>query len=85
MKNVLKNILFSFCFTYLDKNRGSSPFIYSCARKKLWTETGGVEDGGKKIQRGLSPGKRRKGGKVRRYAWWHEGESLQCGGKHEEM
>ena len=45
----------------------------------------GIGDEGKKIQRGLSPGKRRKGGKVRRYAWGHEGESLQCGGKHEEM
>ena len=45
----------------------------------------GVGDEGKKIQRGLSPGKRRKGGKVRRYGWgWHEGEWRQCGGKHKE-
>ena len=43
MKNVLKNILFSVCFTYLDENRGNPPFIYSCARKKLWTGTGALE------------------------------------------
>ena len=43
MKNVLKNILFSFCFTEWREIRAISPFIYSCARKKLWTETGALE------------------------------------------
>ena len=51
MKNVLKNILFSFCFTYLDENRENPPFIYSCARKKLWTET---ED--RKMKEGVHQG-----------------------------
>ena len=61
MKNVLKNILFSFCFTYLDKNRGNPPFIYSCARKKLWTETGVVKMK-KKENKELSLGEKEKEG-----------------------
>ena len=48
MKNVLKNILFSFCFTEWREIRAISPFIYSCARKKLWAETGGGEDEGER-------------------------------------
>ena len=61
MKNVLKNILFSFCFTEQREIRAISPFINSCARKKTVNGNRGGEDGGKKIQRGLSPEKRRKG------------------------
>ena len=50
MKNVLKNILFSICFTYLDENRGNQPFIYLCARRRLWTETGALEMKGKRYK-----------------------------------
>ena len=67
MKNVLKNILFSFYFTYLDKNRRSSPFIYSCARKKLWTGTGVVKMEGKRYKGGFhrKKGEKGKGKEVR--------------------
>ena len=69
MKNVLKNILFSICFTYLSENRRSSPFIYSCARRRLWTVTGALKMEGREKSRGLSLGKRRKRGKERRHGW----------------
>ena len=85
MKNVLKNILFSICFTYLNKNRGNPPFIYSCARKKLWAKTGLVKMKKKKKTRSFPWGKGGKRGRERRYGWgWHEGEWRQCGGKHKE-
>lgn len=61
MKNVLKNILFSICFTYLDENRGNPPFIYSCARKKLWAETGVVKMKKKRKQGAFLGGKEEKG------------------------
>ena len=60
MKNVLKNILFSFCFTEWREIRAISPFIFMRAKMTVDGNRGG-EDGGKKIQRGLSPEKRRKG------------------------
>ena len=49
---MLKNILFSICFTYLSKNRGSSPFIYSCARRRLWTVTGALKMEGREKSMG---------------------------------
>ena len=61
MKNVLKNILFSFCFTEQREIRAISPFIYSCARKKLWAETGLVKMNGKGNQ-GAFLGKNEKEG-----------------------
>ena len=61
MKNMLKNILFSICFTYLDENRGNQPFYIFMRAKKTVDGNRGVGDEGKKIQRGLSPEKRRKG------------------------
>ena len=61
MKNVLKNILFSICFTEWRDIRAISPFIYSCARKKLWTETGVVKMNGKGNQ-GAFLGKKEKEG-----------------------
>ena len=72
-------------FYIFELNQGKTTFYIFMRAKETVDGNRGVGDEGKKIQRGLSPGKRRKGGKVRRYAWGHEGESLQCGGKHEEM
>ena len=48
MKNVLKNILFSFCFTEWKEIRAISPFIYSCARKKTVNGNRGGEDEGER-------------------------------------
>ena len=45
----------------------------------------GGEDEGERETMGTFTGKKEKRGKVRRYAWGHEGESRQCGGKHKEM
>ena len=63
MKNVLKNILFSFCFTEQREIRAISPFIYSCARKKTVNGNRGGEDEEKKENKELSLGERRKKGK----------------------
>ena len=67
MKNVLKNILFSFCFTEQREIRAISPFIYSCARKKLWAETGVVKMEGKRYKGGFhrKKGEKGKGKEVR--------------------
>ena len=46
MKNVLKNILFSICFTYLDKNRGNPPCYIFMRAKETVNGNRGVEDGG---------------------------------------
>ena len=53
--------------------------------KKPWTETGVLKMEGKRCQGDFHREKGEKGGKVRRYAWGHEGENRQCGGKHKEM
>ena len=71
-------------FYRIEGNTGDFTFYIFMRAKKTVDGNRGGEDGGKKIQRGLSPGKRRKGGEVRRYAWGHEGESRQCVGKHKE-
>ena len=55
-----KHIVFDL-FYRIEGNTGDFTFYIFMRAKELWTETGGVEDGGKKIQRGLSPEKRRKG------------------------
>ena len=57
MKNVLKNILFSFCFTEQREIRAISPFIYSCARKKTVNGNRGGEDEWKRKPRGF-PGEK---------------------------
>ena len=71
MKNVLKNTLFSFCFTEQREIRAISPFIYSCARKKLWTETGALKMEGKRYKGGFHRKKGEKG----------KGEEVRMGSK----
>ena len=61
MKNMLKNILFSIYFTEWREIRAVLPFIYSCARKKLWAETGVVKMK-KKENKELSLGEKEKEG-----------------------
>ena len=56
----------TYCFRFVLQNEGKygrfHPFIYSCARKKLWTATGLVKMK-KKENKELSLGERRKKGK----------------------
>ena len=54
-------MLFSVCFTKYYRNRGNTPFIYLCARKKLWAETGVVKMKKKRKQGAFLGGKEEKG------------------------
>ena len=62
-----KHIVFDL-FYRIEGNTGDFTFYIFMRAKKTVDGNRGVGDEGKKTQRGLSPGKRRKGGKVRRYA-----------------
>ena len=55
-------------FYRIERYTGDFTFYIFMRAKETVDGNRGVGDEGKKTQRGLSPGKRRKGGKVRRYA-----------------
>ena len=75
------------CFRFVLQNRGKYGrfhLLYIHAREKDCGRKQGRWRWREKDTKGAFTGKKEKRGKVRRYAWGHEGESRQCVGKHKE-